>query len=176
MLLRTRIKGSIAVFELAAVITGIMVIAYISSSFYDATEVKKQATEGYNYSSKLAGNVIKYYDENGVYPSDNYNNYGVSPGNYVESVTYTDKTPSENAYVLATFKSTGAIHAMLKGKFILLRLEGSGGPPENPNHLVYSCFTNVNSSILDGGLQANNEVSQIVGNSCEIITAIEHVL
>lgn len=171
-----RLKGSIAVFELAAVITGIMVIAYISSSFYDATKVKQQAAEGYNYGVKLADSVIEYYEDNSMYPSDNYNNYGVNPGNYVESVTYTDKTPSTHGYVLATFKNLGTIHATLKGKFILLRLEGSGGPPENPNHLVYRCFTNVNSSILDGGLQANNEVSQIVGNSCEIITAIDHVL
>jgi hypothetical protein len=173
---RKKIKGSIAVFELAAIITGIMVITYISSSFYDATQVKMQAAEGYEYSVKLVNSVIDYYEDNTAYPSSNYNDYGINPGNHTSSITYTDKTVTDHGYVLATFKNESGTHAMIRDKFILLRLEGSGGTEATPNHLVYSCYTNINSSILDGGLQTNNEISQIVGNSCEIITAINDVL
>ncbi len=173
---RKKIKGSIAVFELAAIITGVMVITYISSSFYDATEVKRQASQGYHYSMKLVDSIIGYYEDNTAYPSSNYNDYGVSPGDYASSIIYTNKTATDHAYVLATFNNTSGTHAMLRGKFILLRLDGSGGTASAPNHLVHSCYTNINSSILDGNLQSIGEVSQIVGKSCEIIAAVGDVL
>ena len=169
-------KGSIAIFELSAIISGIIVLTFISSSFYDATKIKTQAAEAYYYSETLAENIAEYYEDNLNYPDDDYNNYGVNPGDYVASVIYKNKTDSQYAYVLATFKDGDGTHSVLSNKYILFRIIGSGGTDETPNHLVSNCYTDINTAILTGDVQNVDEVSQIVGNQCVIISNITDVL
>ena len=164
----SKMKGHV-LSEVVAAITCIAILTHITSWYTSSKEMQAQAQEGYDFSVRVASNVVDYYGSNTSYPVTGTYNYGTNPGEYVASVNYIAPTATTYGYVQATFRSDN-LNVVLQDKWIILRLIVSG------SHLTYNCYTNVNASFMSGTVLSAGSYSEIVGNSCDVADTVASVI